>query len=120
MRHQLADASTADINQGSGQEPGQSTFAVGPPDQYPHLYVDGLAQNYWVDPEVTPAHRAGEQPVAERLAEQQPVAQRTAGTRTPPEVVPYLLPLPGRPGRARPVTGSRAWPVPARSPRTAP
>ena len=50
----LADASTADIYQGSGQEPGQSTFAVGPPDQYPHLYVDGLAQNYWVDLEVTP------------------------------------------------------------------
>jgi hypothetical protein len=52
---QLADASTANINQGSGQEPGQCTFAVGPPNQYPDLYVDGLAQNYWVDVEVTPA-----------------------------------------------------------------
>ena len=26
-----------------------------PPNQYPNLYVDGLAQNYWVDMEVTPA-----------------------------------------------------------------
>ena len=52
---QLADASTANIYQGSGQEPGQCTFAVGPPNQYPDLYVDGLAQNYWVDAEVTPA-----------------------------------------------------------------
>ena len=51
----LADASAADIYQGSGQEPGQSVFAVGPPNQYPNLYVDGLAQNYWVDIEVTPA-----------------------------------------------------------------
>jgi hypothetical protein len=51
----LADASMATIYQGSGQEPGQCTFAVGPPDQYPDLYVDGLAQNYWVDVEVTPA-----------------------------------------------------------------
>jgi hypothetical protein len=49
----LADASAADIYQGSGQEPGQCTFAVGPPNQYPDLYVDGLAQNYWVDAEVT-------------------------------------------------------------------
>jgi len=40
---------------GSGTtEPGQSTFAVGPPDQYPYLYVDGLAQNYWIDIEATP------------------------------------------------------------------
>jgi hypothetical protein len=52
---QLTDAALADIYQGSGQEPGQSTFAVGPPNQYPNLYVDGLAQNYWVDMEVTPA-----------------------------------------------------------------
>ncbi len=51
----LADASPASIFQGSGQEPGQCTFAVGPPNQYPDLYVDGLAQNYWVDAEVTPA-----------------------------------------------------------------
>jgi hypothetical protein len=52
---QLTDATVADIYQGSGQEPGQSTFAVGPPNQYPNLYVDGLAQNYWVDMEVTPS-----------------------------------------------------------------
>jgi hypothetical protein len=51
---QLASAANADIYQGSGQEPGQSTFAVGPPNQYPDLYVDGLAQNYWVDLEGTP------------------------------------------------------------------
>jgi hypothetical protein len=50
----LAGASTAQIYQGSGQEPGQCTFAVGPPNQYPDLYVDGIAQNYWVDAEVTP------------------------------------------------------------------
>jgi hypothetical protein len=51
----LADASDASIYQGSGTEPGQSVFAVGPPNAYPDLYVDGLAQNYWVDIEVTPA-----------------------------------------------------------------
>lgn len=55
---QLASASTADVYQGSGQEPGQSVFAVGPPNQYPNLYVDGLAQNYWVDVEVTPGTAA--------------------------------------------------------------
>jgi hypothetical protein len=58
----LADASTASIYQGSGQEPGQSTFAVGPPNQYPNLYVDGLAQNYWVDAEVTPAAGSTDSP----------------------------------------------------------
>lgn len=52
---QLADASPASLYQASGQEPGQCTFAVGPPNQYPGLYVNGLAQNYWVDIEVTPA-----------------------------------------------------------------
>lgn len=42
-------------------EPGQSVFAVGPPNQYPDQYVGptqpGVAwfQNYWVDAEVTPA-----------------------------------------------------------------
>ncbi len=51
----LAVASPASVYQGSGTEPGQCTFAVGPPNQYPDLYVDGLAQNYWVDAEVTPA-----------------------------------------------------------------
>ena len=52
---QLADASTANIYNGTGQESGQCTFAVGPPNQYPDLYDDGHAQNYWVDAEVTPA-----------------------------------------------------------------
>jgi hypothetical protein len=49
-----ANASEADIYQGEGQEPGQSIFAVGPPDQYPNLYVDALFQNYWIDLEVAP------------------------------------------------------------------
>lgn len=48
-----AAGSTPPWTNGS-QEAGQSTFAVGPPDQYPYLYVDGLAQNYWIDMEVTP------------------------------------------------------------------
>lgn len=67
----LASASTAYVFDGAGggntppfsnaggtTEPGQCTFAqpVTPPgpDQYPYLYVDGLAQNYWTDMEVTP------------------------------------------------------------------
>jgi hypothetical protein len=49
-----AKASTANRFDGQGPEPGQSVFAVGPPNQYPNLYVDGLFQNYWVDMEVTP------------------------------------------------------------------
>ena len=49
----LASASVADKFGGGGSEPGQAVFAVGPPNQYPNLYVDGLAQNYWVDIEVT-------------------------------------------------------------------
>lgn len=43
---------------GGTTERGQCTFSqptVAPgPDQYPYLYVDGLAQNYWLDLEVTP------------------------------------------------------------------
>jgi hypothetical protein len=39
---------------GTGTEAGQCTFAMTGP-QYPYLYVDGLAQNYWLDLEVTPA-----------------------------------------------------------------
>lgn len=45
-------------------EPGQSTFQVGPPNQYPNLYVGAnspggdLFQNYWVDLEVTPSAAA--------------------------------------------------------------
>jgi hypothetical protein len=49
-----ASAAAAEIFQGSGTEPGQGIFAIGPPDQYPDQYVDGLFQNYWVDAEVTP------------------------------------------------------------------
>jgi hypothetical protein len=41
------------------QEPGQATFWMGPANGYPYLYVDGLAQNYWVDLEVTPSSTAG-------------------------------------------------------------
>lgn len=43
-------------------EPGQSVFAVGPPNQFPNQYVGNgpglgpaLFQNYWVDLEATPA-----------------------------------------------------------------
>lgn len=50
----LASASLADKYQGTGTEPGQCTFTQGPPDSYPNQYVDGLAQNYWVDVLVTP------------------------------------------------------------------
>jgi hypothetical protein len=39
-------------------EAGQSTFANGTGDVYPYLYVDGLAQNYWLDIEVTPVASA--------------------------------------------------------------
>ena len=35
-------------------ENGQSTFVNGNGDLYPYLYVTGLAQNYWLDVEVTP------------------------------------------------------------------
>ena len=50
------------FSNGSGkQEPGQGTFAVGGP-QYPYLYGDGLAQNYWVDVEVTPGDVASPPP----------------------------------------------------------
>jgi hypothetical protein len=77
---QLANASTADIFQGSGQEPGQCTFAVGPPNQYPDLYVDGLAQNYWVDVEVTPATGSTDSP--------------------PPSSPPPSSPPPGNPPKA--------------------
>lgn len=36
-------------------EAGQSTFVNGTGDTYPYLYVDGLAQAYFIDAEVTPA-----------------------------------------------------------------
>lgn len=65
---QLASASPAyEYNGNAGgnppysngtQEPGQCTFAQGS-DTYPYLYVDTLAQNYWVDMEVTPAASSG-------------------------------------------------------------
>lgn len=59
----LASAAT-DYSTGN-TEPGQSVFAVGPPNQFPNTYVGqsstgiytgpALFQNYWVDLEVTPA-----------------------------------------------------------------
>lgn len=49
-----APGSTPPFTTGS-QERGQGTFAVGPPARFPYLYVDGLAQCYFVDAEVTPA-----------------------------------------------------------------
>jgi hypothetical protein len=48
--------STPPYTNGS-QERGQATFNMG--GGYPYLYVDGLAQNYWVDVEVTPAPVSG-------------------------------------------------------------
>ena len=63
----LASAAT-DYSTGA-TEPGQSTFATGPPNQYPNTYVGqsssgiytgpALFQNYWVDVEVTPSSRYG-------------------------------------------------------------
>ena len=43
-------------DEGSGRA-GQCVFAVGSPNQYSdlHVYVDGLAQNCWVDMEATPS-----------------------------------------------------------------
>lgn len=46
---------TPPYTDGSTTERGQCTFANGTGDFYPYLYVDGLAQNYWTDMEVTPA-----------------------------------------------------------------
>ncbi|HUB93253.1 MAG TPA: DUF4082 domain-containing protein [Verrucomicrobiae bacterium] len=53
-----ASNSTPPYSNGS-QEPGQAIFAMGPPNQFPYLYVDGLFQNYWVDLEVTPLTGGG-------------------------------------------------------------
>jgi hypothetical protein len=66
----LADAATAYVFDGSlpgstppltngSQEPGQATFCMPPASGYPYLYVDGLAQNYWVDLEATPRPGGG-------------------------------------------------------------
>lgn len=49
-----APGSTPPYTTGS-TERGQSTFAQSGTNIYPYLYVDGLAQNYWLDVEVTPA-----------------------------------------------------------------
>jgi hypothetical protein len=52
----------ADYTNPAQVEPGQSVFAVGPPNQVPNRYVgaangqQALFQNYWVDIEVTPAN----------------------------------------------------------------
>lgn len=64
----LANASLAYVYNGNAggnppystgaTEPGVSTFSQGS-DVYPYLYVDGLAQNYWVDMEVTPVPVSG-------------------------------------------------------------
>lgn len=50
-------SSIADFINPAIQEPGQSVFATGPPNQFPNQYVgtpQNLFQNYWVDIEVTP------------------------------------------------------------------
>jgi len=75
----LAAASPASVYQGSGTEPGQCTFAVGPPNQYPDLYVDGLAQNYWVDAEVTPATGPVSSPSPTASATSSPPPDKDAG-----------------------------------------
>lgn len=48
-----ASGASPDFDAG-GPGPGQSPFAVGPPNAYPNIYVKGLGQTYWVDMEVTP------------------------------------------------------------------
>ena len=53
---------TPPFTDGSTTELGQCTFVNGNGDFYPYLYVDGLAQNYWLDAEVTP-QAIGGQPV---------------------------------------------------------
>jgi hypothetical protein len=47
----LAAASTCNLFPGPGTGPGQNVFEnpAGGPNQYPDLYVSGLAQQYWVD-----------------------------------------------------------------------
>lgn len=45
--------------------PGQSTFAQSGTNIYPYLYVNGLAQNYWLDVEVTPVPAAVTMPLAQ-------------------------------------------------------
>jgi hypothetical protein len=56
----LAAQTTWSYNGGGASEPGQSVFAVGPPNSYPNQYVGvyspggALFQNYWVDLEVSP------------------------------------------------------------------
>lgn len=45
---------TPPFSDGTTTEPGQCTFVNGTGDTYPYLYVDGLAQNYWLDVEITP------------------------------------------------------------------
>jgi hypothetical protein len=53
-----AASGIADYLSPSIREPGQSVFAVGPPNQFPNAYVGtpaALFQNYWVDLEATPA-----------------------------------------------------------------
>jgi hypothetical protein len=47
--------STPPYTDGVTTERGQCTFVNGNGDFYPYLYVDALAQNYWLDVEVTPA-----------------------------------------------------------------
>jgi hypothetical protein len=82
----VADATTANEYEESGQEPGQSTFAVGPPNQYPNLYVDGLAQNYWVDAEVTPGA----------------IASPSISPSAPPSTTQSSSPPPPPPSKAQP------------------
>jgi hypothetical protein len=97
----LSAASLAYINNNDGaqntppystpngsREPGQCTFAIGGP-QYPYLYVDGKAQNYWIDLEVTPGGVGGTQPTAT------PTPTATSTASPPPVTTPLPTVNPG-------------------------
>jgi hypothetical protein len=80
---------TPPYSNGAGtQEPGQATFAIGGP-QYPYLYVNGLAQNYWVDLEVTaggnPAPTTSPSPSASASPSPTMSASPSPSTTPPPE-----------------------------------
>lgn len=62
-------------------EPGQSTFAQSS-DVYPYLYVDGLAQNYWADMEVTPVPVSGTGSASLSLSASGAGAAQRSGTGT--------------------------------------
>ena len=85
-------------------EPGQCTFQQTGTNVYPPLYVDGLAQNYWIDVEVTPVtpFYPAVQAVRARLTRQpQGIGAPRGrvgsdpGGPVPPPVPPPVYPLQG-------------------------